>query len=173
VQHNDVPRETALTILCRAEDGIFVDTMLAQARERLDARDSGFLLELVYGVLRNRGRLDWVLDRFSAKPVDTTDVWTRNILRLGAYQMLFLDRVPVSAAVNTSVELAKEHGNKHGYVNGLLRGLDRKRSSVKYPESGEPVARLSMLYSHPTWLVRRCGEAAPGEQPARAPLNKD
>jgi 16S rRNA (cytosine967-C5)-methyltransferase len=155
VQHNDVPRETALTILCRAEDGIFVDTMLAQARERLDARDSGFLLELVYGVLRNRGRLDWVLDRFSAKPVDTTDVWTRNILRLGAYQMLFLDRVPVSAAVNTSVELAKEHGNKHGYVNGLLRGLDRKRSSVKYPESGEPVARLSMLYSHPTWLVRR------------------
>jgi hypothetical protein len=54
----DSASETALTILCRAEDGIFVDTMLAEARQRLDGRDSGFLLELVYGVLRNRARLD-------------------------------------------------------------------------------------------------------------------
>jgi 16S rRNA (cytosine967-C5)-methyltransferase len=155
VPFKDVPRETALSILCRAEDGIFVDTPLAEARQRLDARDSAFLLELVYGVLRNRALLDWTLDRFSAQPVEKTDVWTRNILRLGAYQMLFLDRVPVSAAVNTAVELAKEHGNKHGYVNGLLRGLDRKRSTITYPESGDPVVRLSMLYSHPAWLVKR------------------
>jgi 16S rRNA (cytosine967-C5)-methyltransferase len=151
----DIPRETALTILCRTEDGVFVDTLLAQARERLDARDSSFLLELVYGVLRNKSRLDWTLNQFSAQPVEKTDVRTRNILRLGAYQMLFLDRVPVRAAVNTSVELAKEHGNKHGYVNGLLRGLDRKRSMITYPGSGDPVARLSMLYSHPAWLVKR------------------
>jgi 16S rRNA (cytosine967-C5)-methyltransferase len=151
----DIPRETALTILCRAEDGVFIDTALAQARQRLDARDSAFLLELVYGVLRNRSLLDWTLNQFSVQPVEKTDVGTRNILRLGAYQMLFLDRVPVSAAVNTAVELAKEHGNKHGYVNGLLRGLDRKRSTIIYPESGDPVARLSMLYSHPAWLVKR------------------
>ena len=151
----DIPRETALTILCRAEDGIFVDELLARARERMHARDSGFLLELVYGVLRNRARLDWVLNCFSAKPVGTTDAGTRNILRLGAYQMLFLDRVPVSAAVNTSVELAKGHGSKHGYVNGLLRGLDRKRGTITYPDSGDPVARLSMLTSHPVWLVKR------------------
>ena len=151
----DIPRETALTILCRAEDGIFVDALLAQARQRLDARDSAFLLELVYGVLRNKTLLDWTLDRFSVQPVERTDIRTRNILRLGAYQMLFLDRVPVSAAVNTAVELAKEHGNKHGYVNGLLRGLDRKRSSIAYPEAGDHVARLSLLYSHPSWLVKR------------------
>jgi len=151
----DNARETALTILCRAEDGIFVDTMLAEARQRLDSRDSGFLLELVYGVLRNRARLDWVLNRFSAKPVATTDVRTRNILRLGAYQMLFLDRVPVSAAVNTAVELAKAQGGKHGYVNGLLRGLDRKRDSLAYPGPEDQVARLSTLFSHPAWLVRR------------------
>ena len=151
----DNARETALTILCRAEDGIFVDTLLAGARQRLDERDSGFLLELVYGVLRNRARLDWVLNRFSAKPVATTDVRTRNILRLGAYQMLFLDRVPVSAAVNTAVELAKAQGGKHGYVNGLLRGLDRKRSQISYPGPEDQVARQSTLYSHPVWLVRR------------------
>jgi len=155
VQLKDLPRETALTILCRTEDGVFVDSLLARARERLDARDSAFLLELVYGVLRNRALLDWTLDQFSVQPVEQTDVRTRNILRLGAYQMLFLDRVPVSAAVNTAVELAKEHGNKHGYVNGLLRGMDRKRSTITYPGSGDPVARLSMLYSHPAWLVNR------------------
>jgi 16S rRNA (cytosine967-C5)-methyltransferase len=153
--NKEMPRDTALTILCRSEDGIFVDELLARARERMDARDSGFLLELVYGVLRNRTRLDWVLNCFSAKPVATTDSWTRNILRLGAYQMLFLDRVPVSAAVNTAVELAKEHGGKHGYVNGLLRGLDRKRGTIRYPDSGDPVARLSILTSHPAWLVDR------------------
>jgi 16S rRNA (cytosine967-C5)-methyltransferase len=153
--NKDLARDAALTILCRSEDGIFVDELLARARERMDARDSGFLLELVYGVLRNRSRLDWVLNCYSAKPVGTTDTWTRNILRLGAYQMLFLDRVPVSAAVNTAVELAKEHGGKHGYVNGLLRGLDRKRGTIRYPDSGDPVARLAMLHSHPVWLVKR------------------
>jgi 16S rRNA (cytosine967-C5)-methyltransferase len=151
----DIPRETALTILCRVEEGIFVDAPLALARQRLDARDSAFLLELVYGTLRNRALLDWTLNRFSAKPVDTTDARTRNILRLAAYQMLFLDRVPVSAAVNTAVELAKAHGNKHGYVNGLLRGLDRKRSTIGQPDHADPVMRLAVRYSHPLWLVRR------------------
>jgi len=151
----DIPRATALTILCRTEEGIFADTALALARQKLDARDSAFLLELVYGTLRNRALLDWTLNRFSAKPVDTTDVWTRNILRLAAYQMLFLDRVPVSAAVNTAVELAKVHGNKHGYVNGLLRGLDRKRSTIGQPDHADPVVRLAVRYSHPLWLVRR------------------
>jgi 16S rRNA (cytosine967-C5)-methyltransferase len=151
----DIPRETAVTILCRAEEGIFVDAQLALARQRLDARDSAFLLELVYGTLRNRALLDWTLNRFSAKPLDTTDAWTRNILRLAAYQMLFLDRVPVSAAVNTAVELAKAHGNKHGYVNGLLRGLDRKRSSIGQPDHGDPAVRLAIRCSHPIWLVRR------------------
>ena len=151
----DIPRETALTILCRTEEGIFADTALALARQKLDARDSAFLLELVYGTLRNRSLLDWTLNRFSAKPVDTTDAWTRNILRLATYQMLFLDRVPVSAAVNTAVELAKAHGNKHGYVNGLLRGLDRKRSTIGQPDHADPVVRLAIQYSHPLWLVKR------------------
>ncbi len=151
----DLTRETAVTILCRAEEGIFVDAQLALARQRLDARDSAFLLELVYGTLRNRALLDWTLNRFSAKPLDTTDAWTRNILRLASYQMLFLDRVPVSAAVNTAVEMAKAHGNKHGYVNGLLRGLDRKRSTIGQPDHADPAVRLAIRYSHPIWLVRR------------------
>jgi 16S rRNA (cytosine967-C5)-methyltransferase len=149
----DRPREKALEVLQRVESGAFADALLEQARSSFDARDRAFILELVNGTLRNRARLDWALDLFSAQPVERTDTATRNILRLGAYQMLFLDRVPVSAAVNTATELAKVHGKKSGYVNGLLRNLDRKRSSITYPD--EPERRLAVLYSHPAWLIRR------------------
>src|SRR5208283_4255794 len=103
----DKPRAKALEILRNAEDGTFADVLLDRARQTFDDRDSAFILELVYGTLRNQALLDWTLNRFSAQHVAKTDAWTRNILRLGAYQMLFLDRVPKSAAVNTAAELAK------------------------------------------------------------------
>jgi 16S rRNA (cytosine967-C5)-methyltransferase len=158
VAHKDNPRENALVILRRVEEGAFADTSLEQTRQDFDARDSAFILELVYGTLRNRALLDWILNRFSAQPVEKTDRWTRNILRLGAYQMLFLDKVPVSAAVNTSVELAKQYGKKHGYVNALLRNLDRGRGAITYPGPGDKARELAVLYSHPEWLVRRWTE---------------
>ena len=151
----DKPREKALEILAHVEEGGFADSYLDQARRHFDSRDSAFLLELVFGVLRHRARLDWTLDQFSAQPVAQTDVRTRNILRLGAYQMLFLNKVPVSAAVNTSTELAKEYGRKSGYVNGLLRNLDRRKKEIAEPSSLDPIKRLSILNSHPAWLVRR------------------
>jgi 16S rRNA (cytosine967-C5)-methyltransferase len=155
VAHKDKAREKALEILCRIETGAYADSLLDRARQTFDARDSAFILELVYGTLRNRTHLDWTLDQFSAQPLAKTDTWTRNILRLGAYQMLFLDKVPVSAAVNTAVDLAKDHGNKSSYVNGLLRSLDRKRASIVGPGPDDPVRKLSILHSHPEWLVRR------------------
>ncbi len=151
----DKPRQTAVEILVNVEEGAFADALLEQSRHGFDHRDNAFILELVYGVLRQRSRLDWVLDAFSAQPLSRTDVRTRNILRIGAYQMLFLDKIPVSAAVNTATEIAKQLGRKSGYVNGLLRNLDRKRGSLPDPPSGDPARRLSVLYSHPAWLVRR------------------
>jgi 16S rRNA (cytosine967-C5)-methyltransferase len=155
VKHTDKPRAKALEILHSVEDGAFADAFIDQARQAFGARDSAFILELVYGTLRNRALLDSALDQFSSQPVEKTDAWTRNILRLGAYQLLFLDRVPASAAVNTATELAKAFGKKHGYVNGLLRNLDRKRKELSRPGTDDPVKRLSVLYSHPEWLVRR------------------
>lgn len=151
----DRPRERALAILRDVEKGTFADTLINKARQAFDARDSAFLLELVYGVLRNRALLDWTLNQLSLQPVEKTDAWTRNILRLGAYQMRFLDRVPVSAAVNTATELAKVYGKKSGYVNGLLRNLDRKRDTIIFPGPEDPMRRLSVLHSHPEWLIRR------------------
>jgi 16S rRNA (cytosine967-C5)-methyltransferase len=155
VAHRDRPREKALEILLRVEGGAFADALVDRARQTFDARDSAFILELVYGVLRNRARLDWILNQFSAQPLTKTDAWTRNILRLGVYQMLFLDKIPVSAAVNTATELAKEQGKKSSYVNGLLRNLDRRRGSIVDPAPHDPIKRLSILYSHPEWLTRR------------------
>ncbi len=151
----DKVRERALSILNSAARGSFVDPLLDEARRELSARDSAFILELVYGVLRNRSLLDWTLDRFSERPVARTDAWTRNILRLGAYQLIHLDRVPPSAAVNTSTELSKVHGKKSGYVNGLLRTIERNKGSLPLPATDNPLSRLSTIYSHPTWLVRR------------------
>ncbi len=151
----DKPRQKAVEILAGVEEGAFADALLEQSRHGFDHRDNAFILELVYGVLRQRSWLDWVLDRFSAQPLSRTDLRTRNILRLGAYQMLFLDKVPVSAAVNTATELAKRLGKKSGYVNAVLRNLERKRGSFPGPPAGNEVERLSVLYSHPAWLVRR------------------
>jgi 16S rRNA (cytosine967-C5)-methyltransferase len=151
----DKPRQQALEILRSVEDGVFADTLLEQSRHVLDSRDIAFITEIVYGVLRNRERIDWALNRFSKQAVGKTDARTRTILRLGAYQLLFLDRVPASAAINTAVELAKHYGKNPGYVNGLLRNLDRNRNAIAYPGAEDPVRRLSVLYSHPEWLVTR------------------
>ena len=155
VNSADRPREQALTILREAERGSHADRLLDQARANFDGRDSAFILELTYGVLRNRSRIDWLLDRFSKQPVSSTDDWTRNILRIGAYQLLFLDRVPASAAVNTSTELAKHYGKKHGYVNGLLRALERKKNDLPLPNDADAAKRVSLLHSYPEWIVRR------------------
>jgi 16S rRNA (cytosine967-C5)-methyltransferase len=155
VKQRDRPRAKSVEILRRVEEGVFADLLLEQARQSFDARDNAFMLELVYGTLRNRARLDWVLNLFSAQPVEITDAWTRNILRLGAYQLLFMDRVPASAAVNTAADLAKAYGKKPGYVNGLLRNLDRKRSTIAFPGPEDMARRLAVLHSHPEWLVRR------------------
>jgi 16S rRNA (cytosine967-C5)-methyltransferase len=151
----DKTRERALLILQSTERGGFADPLLDEARREFPARDCALILELVYGVLRNRSLLDWTLDRFSEKPVAKTDAGTRNILRLALYQMLFLDRVPVSAAVNTAADLAKTYGKKPGYVNGLLRKIERNRAALPLPAEDNPLSRLSTIHSHPAWLVRR------------------
>jgi 16S rRNA (cytosine967-C5)-methyltransferase len=155
VHRRDKPRERALAILCEAEGGAFAGPLLDEMRRSFGGRDSAFILELVYGVLRNRSLLDWMLEQFSAQPLDSTDVRTRNLLRMGAYQILLLDKVPARAAVGTSTELAKRHGRKPGYVNGLLRNVIRNRDALRPPATVDPVHSLSILHSHPAWLVRR------------------
>lgn len=121
----------------------------------MERRDRALLTELVYGIFRQRGYLDWLIDHFSKVNLHPP---IRNILRLGLYQLLFLDKIPPSAAVNTSVELAKEADGMAAsrLVNGLLRNILRQRENLPAPDpKGDPVAFISVSTSHPEWMVRR------------------
>jgi 16S rRNA (cytosine967-C5)-methyltransferase len=119
--------------------------------------DRAFITELVYGVLRRRGYLDWAIGRFAARARQRQSVKLKNLLRLGSYQLLFLDRVPASAAVDESVRLAKTFGGKAvaGFVNAVLRALTRAEAIPLPDRSDDPALHISVKYSHPEWLVKR------------------
>lgn len=154
-------REAALQALHNVEEeGAYANLALGKVLDgsRLTRQDKGLATELLYGTLKQKGRLDWILGGFLNRPLEKMDTWIRDILRLGAYQLLNMDRIPVSAAVNESVNLAKAHGHKGtaGLVNGVLRNIDRNRHSIKFPKQEEDVvAWLAVECSHPRWLVER------------------
>jgi 16S rRNA (cytosine967-C5)-methyltransferase len=111
----------------------------------------------VLGVLRWQGRLDWTIDHLSAKSTKI-DPPVRTILRMGLFQLLQMNRVPVSAAVNTAVNLAKKHKRPWaaGFVNGLLRKAAAAADSVPWPDPAvDPVGYLAATRSFPRWLVQR------------------
>ena len=110
----------------------------------------------MYDTLEHLLTLDYALNSLMAKP--DTDIKLRNVLRLGACQILLEDRIPESAACNTSVALCKELGMEGlaGVCNGILRNLVRQKDEIKYPDmETEPVKALSIRYSVPEWLVER------------------
>ena len=151
-------REIALEVLTRVEeDRAFADLLLSHHLDasRLDPRDRRLATELTYGVLRWRGRLDAHIQRVTHRPLPDLPPWLRNLLRLGAYQCLFLDRVPPRAAVDESVKLARRRGHEGfaGFVNGVLRALLREGQTI--PEPADPVEALALRHSFPHWLVRR------------------
>jgi len=153
------PRYAAYEILRRVDEGGFSDLLLDSYLERhpqLDPRDRRLLTELVYGVLRLRGRLDFALGGFCRQPLHRLEPGALRLLRLGAYQLLELDRVPAHAAVNASVELARQLGLERvsGLVNGVLRSLERGRHEIVWPAPEEPKAYLQHVCSLPTWLAK-------------------
>lgn len=121
--------------------------------------DVAFITEIVYGVLKYKERIDYVIAKFSRIKLKKMSCWIINILRIGVYQMLFMDKVPVSAAVNESVKLAKRYGHVYSarFVNGVLRNVSRKKSEIEYPsEEGDGLEYLSVWYSYPMWIVKKC-----------------
>lgn len=133
------------------------DTMVMQDPLLTD-RDKAFAREVVYGVLRWQGRLDWIISAYSHIKPHRMERAVITILRMGAYQLLFLDRVPPRAAVDESVKLAKgiQKSDAAPFVNGILRGIAEKRKEVSYPDlQTDPVDHIATLYSHPLWMVRR------------------
>jgi len=119
--------------------------------------DRGLVTELVYGSVRRQRTLDALIDQLGKKKAHQQPPEFRTILHIGLYQLRYQERIPASAAVNTTVELAKENGFKGlaGVVNGLLRQYERLAASadpLQLPM--EPIERLGVLYSFPDWMIQ-------------------
>jgi 16S rRNA (cytosine967-C5)-methyltransferase len=155
------PRGTAIKILNRIErTDSYLDKLLdaeLRSREIADV-DKSLLAELVHGVVRWQGRLDWVLNGFTHGNFIKSEVNVRNALRVGLYQILFLNQVPQYAAVNEAVTFIKRiRGEKFaGFVNAVLRNIIRTLDGIHYPNPEEDLVQYySVYYSHPSWLVKR------------------
>ncbi|WP_273093360.1 16S rRNA (cytosine(967)-C(5))-methyltransferase RsmB [Thermoflexus hugenholtzii] len=158
-------RYHALRALHRIETrAAYADYVLQALRREvaLSPRDQDLLTTLVDGVTIWRKTLDWVLARYVRGGLDRLDPWTRNALRMGLYQLMFLDRIPRWAAVHETVEVTRALAGEGAaaLVNAVLRRisarLEQGRPPAPFPSLAEdPVAHLAVRYSYPEWLVRR------------------
>ncbi len=154
-------RSLALQVLLSwHRTGTYPDQLLRDLLEKypqIKPVDRSLIYQLVYGVLRWQGKIDWVLRQLSLTRLEKLSLRTLFVLRLGVFQILFLSRIPVSAAVNESVKLAKSGREPWtaNIVNAVLRSLDRRRQVLSFPTREDPVSYLAVNFSHPTWLVER------------------
>ena len=159
--HMNDPRKKALHILNRLDStGKTLDIIMeeADATGFMDRRERAFLNALVYGTLRWRGRLDAIIAQFSKIPLEKIDPRALNVLRMGVFQTEQMDGVPVSAAVNTSVELVKSFSGSWvaNFVNAVLRNAHRKRDQIRFPGiETDPAGALAAQKSFPQWLIKR------------------
>ena len=126
----------------------------ALSSSQMDIRENALATRIYYGVIQNRLLLDFYISSVSSLKLNKISPAVLWILRMGFYQLAFLDRVPKSAVVDTSVSFAKRYSNPRAasFVNAVLR----KASSGAFPEpAGEMPEYLSLKYSHPLWLVKR------------------
>ncbi|MBU1097270.1 MAG: 16S rRNA (cytosine(967)-C(5))-methyltransferase RsmB [Bacteroidetes bacterium] len=124
----------------------------------LKGHDKALLFEIVHGVVRYLGRIDWILNGFYKGQFSKCIPNIKNAMRVALYQILFLDRVPDYAAVNEAVDFVKKlQGKKPAdLTNAVLRNIIRSKDGIRYPNKEDDiVAYLSAYYSHPSWLVKR------------------
>ncbi|PSR15693.1 16S rRNA (cytosine(967)-C(5))-methyltransferase [filamentous cyanobacterium CCP3] len=160
-------RQLALNVLLQVQAGAYADVALHRtlAQGNLSENDlpgersaeRAFATELVYGTVRRQRTLDALIDQLGTRPADKQPPVLRLVLHLGLYQLRYLTAVPASAAVNTSVDLAKANGlgRLSGVVNGLLRQYIRQAEAGTDPLvlPDQPVAALGIQHSYPDWLV--------------------
>jgi len=159
---NPAARALALEVLAEAQRrGASVEDLLSaslRGHPDLPRRERALLLELVQGVKRWEIRLDYLLARMAALPLKKMHPLALNILRLGAYQLLWLDRVPARAVLSEAGKLAKKRGlvpAQVGFINALLRRLAGGDLPPWPDGAGEPALALSVVHAHPEWLARR------------------
>ena len=152
------PREIALRVLQRRGGQAFIeDTLEAELQHvRLSSRDRGLCQELVYGVVRWQALLDWFIAS-KTDPSRPQKPLLQNLLRLGLYQILFLDRIPNHAAVHETVEIARRRGllPQSGFLNAVFRAFLRELDQTKAGLADLKKTQPHLAYSHPEWLAKR------------------
>lgn len=157
----DKARETAIKVLHEVHsNGAYANVALVQALRRaaLNEADRRFVTELVYGIVKAGDTLDWMLQRYVNRPLSKMPPMIQEILRLGLYQIFFLDKVPASAACNEAVELTKRYGHAgtRGFVNAVLRTAVREPEKAVFPKiQGQEAQYLALSAQHPVWLVKK------------------
>jgi 16S rRNA (cytosine967-C5)-methyltransferase len=152
------PRQIAARVLGRRQaNGIFVENLLetALADAQLSSADRGLCQEIVYGVVRWQSTLDWLIAKKTNGREQKSAL--QNLLRVGLYQIFWLDRIPDHAAVHETVELAKQNGfgPQAGFVNAVLRGYLREADETKKLLAGLKISNPAIGFSHPQWLVEK------------------
>lgn len=151
------PRNAAVEILCLwATTRSTVDVLFQSTVERVADIDRGLVKTLVFGVLRQKEYLDGILRRFSKHPLRKMKVRTLMTLRIGIFQLLFLQRIPDAAAVNTTINTLKDAEQPPwliGFVNGVLRNVARNKKNLPTPE--QAAEANPPVLNHPAWLVER------------------
>ena len=148
-------RQIVLELLIKMEkNGAYSNIVLDNtfSSENLSARDKAFATMLFYGVIERKMTLDYIIRQYSSADFDRIDTEVVQLLRIGLYQILYMDSVPESAAVNETVNLALK--NAKGFVNGILRSFLRDGAKVDY-KNLEGEAKLSIQYSCPKWLIKK------------------
>ncbi len=170
-------RRLALNVLTDVrEKGAYASLALGDRLRaaHLSPEDRRLATGLVYGTLENQLQIDYALDRLMDRP--TREPVQRDILRMGAYQILFLDRVPDSAAVDEAVKLTRAMGMEAacGFINAVLRNLSRGKDEIAWPDrEADPVAYLSVMGSMPRWLVDKLVAAYGPEEAGRVILYRE
>lgn len=153
------PREAAFKILYDVfQNGAYVNHALSSVLSNggMSAPDAGLCSELVFGILKYKLTLDYIISEFSSVKLKKISPSVMIILRIGIYQLRFLDKIPPSAAVNESVKLAGKYANRsRGFVNGILRSASLKAKEVQMPDRSNPTEYFSVAYSYPVWMVER------------------
>ena len=155
----DIARELAVKVLYKIEkeDGytnIVLDEILNKNREKLNSKDIGIISEIVYGTITWKLTIDEIIKKHSKIKMKKISAWILNILRIGIYQIVFLDKIPKSASVNESVNLAKKYGHKgsSNFVNALLRKIE-KTDYQEFFTIENDVERISKTTSMPEWII--------------------
>jgi 16S rRNA (cytosine967-C5)-methyltransferase len=147
-------RQASIQVLAKFDEKGFLDTALL---DQLEGRDRNQANEYVQGILRRRSYLDFLIGELSSVPLEELEVYFKNVLRLGIYDLLFMDGTPDHAAVNEAVEIAKNRisARSGDMANAILRRIQREITTLPKPAMANRNELIAVTFSHPEWLVQR------------------